>query len=167
MKTLFAAVAFAALSPGAYPAEFQVLKVCEDQRAIRTSDGADAGHVEYVILEPTRGALVAGIVTGGVVGTRLVAVPATSMEFVHGNEILLPHIQRERLLNAPVIERASLVTRKMLRSEVVERSYTHFGATFAPAAAPVRPPVSKAAAETPAVPKTAPESPKTTRKSRR
>jgi hypothetical protein len=146
MNNPFAILALAALSSVAYPADFSVFKVCDDKHTIRTSDGADAGHIEYLVLEPDGRSVVAAIVTGGVSGTRLVSLPATSMELQSPSELRLPQIQRERLLSAPVIERASLLQSKLLRSDIVERCYTHFGAAFNPAVAPVQAPAVPAKA---------------------
>lgn len=131
MKILLVAFAILVVVPiPGRAAEFEVFKVCDDPRAFRTADGADAGHAEYVVLEASGQGVVAAILTGGVLGTRLVSVPATAMSHGRENEVTLRDIRRERLINAPVIERASLLRSTRMRSEIIESSYTHFGALF-------------------------------------
>jgi hypothetical protein len=112
--------------PSAFSAEYSVFRVCEDQHVIRTADGAEAGHVEYVVIEPESRQIVSTVITGGVTGARLVAVPFTSMHFQGGREVTLTEINRERLVSAPVIERTQLTVNAPIQPALVERSFTHF-----------------------------------------
>jgi len=125
MKTILSILA-AAITPAAFAADYSVFRVCEDQHVIRTSDGAEAGHVEYIVVDPGSGEVVSTVVTGGVVGPRFVAVPFSSMEFSAGNEIALTQITRERLVSAPVIERTQ-ITRNVIQPTTIDRTYNYFG----------------------------------------
>jgi len=107
--------------------EYSVFKVCEDQHVIRTSDGAEAGRVEYIVLDPGQGRIVSTIVSGGAIGEKLVAVPYSSMRFGAQREVVLTEITRERLVSAPVIERNQINVSVRFEPALVERSYTHFG----------------------------------------
>lgn len=106
---------------------YTVFKVCEDQHVIRTSDGAEAGHVEYIVFDPAEQRIVSSIVSGGSVGEKFVAVPFSSMRFGPEREVVLTEITRERLVSAPVIERTQITTTARFEPTVVERSFTHFG----------------------------------------
>src|SRR4051812_30050684 len=92
--------------------EYSVFRVCQDERVIHTSDGAEAGRVEYVVVDPSQGRLVSTIISGGGGGggERLVAVPFSSMRFEPNHGIVLTEITRERLASAPVIERTQITT---------------------------------------------------------
>ena len=116
----------AALSSAAPAADYSVFRVCQDKRVIRTSDGAEGGHVEYIVVEPSSHRVVSTVVTGGVVGERLVAVPFSSVSFASEGEITLNEITRERLISAPVIERTQINT-TVIQPTIIERTYTHFG----------------------------------------
>jgi len=126
MKKLFTLCAIAAIAPVAWSAEYSVFRVCEDQHVIRTADGAEAGHVEYIVLESSSRRIVSTLVTGGTVGSKLVAVPFSSMRFAGEKEITLTEINRERLVSAPAIE-SSQVTTWVREPAAVERTFTHFG----------------------------------------
>ena len=90
MKKILATIIAAACAPLAYSAtEYSVFRVCEDQHVIKTSDGAEAGRVEYLVLEPSSRRVVSTIVTGGIVGDKFVAVPFSSMRFSGGSDIVL------------------------------------------------------------------------------
>src|ERR1700761_1222292 len=84
-------------------ADYSIFRVCQDQRVIHTSDGAEAGHVEYIVVDPANRQVVSTVVSGGVIGERLVSIPYTSMRFDNEREITLTEINRERLVSAPVI----------------------------------------------------------------
>ncbi|MDB6138620.1 MAG: hypothetical protein JWO94_1692, partial [Verrucomicrobiaceae bacterium] len=87
--TFFTALA---LSPAAFADDYATFHVCQDQRIIHTSDGAEAGHVEYIIVDPSSNRIVSSVVTGGVVVEKFVAVPFESMRFNAENEIMLYEI---------------------------------------------------------------------------
>src|SRR4051794_18447403 len=125
--TTIASVALAIPSIALAETNYSVFKVCEDKHVIRTSDGQEAGHVEYIVVDPGAQRIVSTVVTGGVEGERLVAIPYSSMRFGTGEEVTLTEINRERLVSAPVIERTQLTTTTRLEPSVFERSYTHFG----------------------------------------
>lgn len=127
MKTTLIALALSALTSAAWSADYSVFRICEDQRVVRTSDGVDAGHVQYIVIEPTSHRIVSTIVSGGAVGERLVPVPIESVTFQGTNEVVLTQITRERLVSAPVIERAQLSSTTIIQPTIVERSFTHFG----------------------------------------
>ena len=103
-----------------------MFRVCEDQHVIRTSDGAEAGHVEYIVVEPGSRQIVSTVITGGVTGTRLVAVPFASLRFQGEREVTLTEINRERLVSAPVIEKTQITRTTRFEPALVERSFTHF-----------------------------------------
>jgi len=107
--------------------DYSVFRVCEDQHIIRTSDGAEAGHVEYIVIDPGQGRIVSSIVSGGTLGEKFVAVPYSSMRFGADREVVLTEITRERLVAAPVIERTKISATVRFDPVLVERSYTHFG----------------------------------------
>jgi sporulation protein YlmC with PRC-barrel domain len=94
---------------------------------IKTSDGAEAGRVEYIVLEPSSQRVVSTIVTGGVVGSKFVAVPFSSMQFTNDREIALTEITRERIISAPVIERTQITSRNVIEPTFIERTYNHYG----------------------------------------
>lgn len=130
MKPLLTTIAITAFAAAAFSADYSVFKVCEDQHVIRTSDGAEAGHIEYIVLEPSSHRVVTTIVSGGVVGDRLIPVPADSLTYSGSREVTLTQITRERLVSAPVIERTQITTTAAFQPALIERSYTHFGARF-------------------------------------
>jgi len=55
-------------SPAVFAESYSVFRVCEDQHVLRTSDGAEAGHVEYIVVEPSQQRIVSTVITGGVIG---------------------------------------------------------------------------------------------------
>jgi len=136
MKTLLILL-LAAASP-ALAAHYSVFRVCEDKHVLRTSDGAEAGHVAYIVVEPASHRVVTTVVTGGVVGERLVALPVEVFTYEGDREITLREITRERLVSAPVIERSEISTTTVVQPTIFERSYTHFGMRFDPAASTTR-----------------------------
>jgi hypothetical protein len=130
MKTSLSIIALGALlsfaSPqAAHGAEFTVLRVCEDNLVLHTSDRADAGRISHVVIDTGSRAIVSVLVTGGVIAERTVAVPFTSVQFGPAREVTLVEIDRQRLVSAPVIERSSIATTSF-ESSWVERSRTHF-----------------------------------------
>lgn len=127
MKPFLPLALTAALSLAAQAADYTVFRVCEDKHVIRTSDGAEAGRVEYIVLEPTSHRVISTVITGGVLGERLIAVPVESFQMTE-REITLTQIDRTRLIAAPVIERTALTTTAFVQPAVIERSFTHFGA---------------------------------------
>jgi len=108
-------------------AELSVFRVCQDQRVIRTSDGAEAGRVEYIVVDPSDQHVVSTVISGGVVGERLIAVPYTSLRFSGDREITLNEITRERLVSAPVIERTQ-INASVIEPSIIQRTTTHFSA---------------------------------------
>jgi hypothetical protein len=127
MKAFLTIAAVATFALGAQAVEYSVFRVCEDQHVIRTSDGAEAGRVEYIVVEPSSHRVISTVITGGVVGTRLVALPISSLQFGAAREITLTQIDRARLVSAPVIEKTQIST-TVVQPALIERSYTHFGA---------------------------------------
>jgi hypothetical protein len=127
MNRTFLTILWAAFAPVAFSAEYSVFRVCEDKHVLRTSDGADAGHVEYIVLEPSSQRIVSTIVTGGVVGAKFVAVPFSSMQFTSEREVSLTQITRERIVSAPVIERTQLTSQTVIEPALIERTNNHYG----------------------------------------
>jgi hypothetical protein len=127
MKRTILTILCAVVAPAAFAAEYSVFRVCEDRHVLRTSDGADAGHVEYIILEPSSQRIVSTVVTGGVVGAKFVAVPFNSMQFTGDRDVSLTQITRERIVSAPVIERTQLTSRTVIEPTLIERTNNHFG----------------------------------------
>jgi len=130
MKTIPTILAVLALSPAAIADDYTLFRVCQDQHLIRTSDGAEVGHVEYIVVEPASHRIISSIVTGGDVGDRFVAVPFESMTFGPDREIMLPEITRERIISAPVIERSQIATSMRIQSSLLDRTSEHFGVRF-------------------------------------
>lgn len=128
MKILLSLAILSALSLTASAVEYSVFRVCEDQHVIRTSDGAEAGRVEYIVVEPSSHRVISTVITGGVIGERLVALPIDSLQFSE-RQITLTQIDRTRLVSAPVIEKTQLST-TVVQPTLIERSYTHFGASL-------------------------------------
>ncbi len=129
MKTPLILLGAIALAPVAFAVEYTVFHVVDDTHIIRTSDGKEAGHVEYLIVDPETQRIVSTIVSGGAVGEKFVAVPYQSMHFGTGREVTLTEITRERLISAPVIERRTLTT-NVIEPAVFQRASQHFGVRF-------------------------------------
>src|SRR5215207_7054741 len=105
MKRILSSLALLGLAaPAVFGASLTTFRVCEEKRILKTSDGADAGRVEYIVVDPAEQRVVSAIVTGGVIGQRFVTVPFSTVEYSGGNEIVLQRIDRQRLVSAPVIE---------------------------------------------------------------
>ena len=85
--------------------DYNVLKICQSEYTLKTEDGAEAGRIEYVVVDPDGGRIVSAVLSGGVLADRFVAVPFTAVHLGPSHEVTLTHIDRERLMSAPVIER--------------------------------------------------------------
>lgn len=107
--------------------DLSVFRVCQDQRVLHTSDGADAGHIEYIVMDPGSDRIVSAVVTGGVIADRHVAIPIEAMRFGADREITFTNITRETIVSAPVVETSTFSTAAVIHPEVIERTYTHFG----------------------------------------
>jgi hypothetical protein len=128
MKQILPFLAAFAVAPLSIAAEYSVFRVCEDKHVIKTSDGAEAGRVEYIVIEPSSRRIVSTMVTGGVVGSKLVAVPFETMQFGADHQVTLTEVTRERLVSAPIIERTEITRTSVIQPTVIERTYNHFGA---------------------------------------
>ena len=126
-RILLTSIAAAGLAAPTLLADYTVFRVCEDQHVIKTSDGAEAGRVEYIVVDPAQQRIVSAVLTGGVVSDRFVAVPFSTIQMGSGRDITLTNITRERLVAAPVIERTRLTSTTVIEPSYFERSYTHFG----------------------------------------
>jgi hypothetical protein len=111
----------------AQAAEYTVFKVCEDQRVLKTSDGADAGHVDYIVVDPGSHQVISTVITGGVLAERHVAIPISSLTFGADRTVTIREITRERIVAAPVIETTRWRESYVVEPSIIERSYTHFG----------------------------------------
>ncbi|MDB6117107.1 MAG: hypothetical protein JWO08_888 [Verrucomicrobiaceae bacterium] len=129
MKPILTLLSVIALAAVAKAQDYTVFHVCRDQHVIHTSDGADAGHVEYVVFDPGSHRIVSTVVTGGVVGEKYVAVPFESMTFNAEREIMLSSITREKFVSAPVIEKTR-ITSTTIQPTVFEQTSQHFGVRF-------------------------------------
>ncbi len=133
MKTYLAIIAATSLAiPWSHGQEvidgYSVLKVCQEDLVLHTSDGSEGGRIGYVVVDPGSQRIVSALVTGGALAERVVAVPFTSMRFKSAREVTLIDIDRQRLISAPVIERSVLTsTTTRFEPSFIERSYTHFG----------------------------------------
>ncbi len=130
MKTILVSSIAATLICAAsqsYSADYSVFKICQDQHVIHTSDGADAGHIEYIVVDPEQHQIVSTIVGGGVLGARTVFVPYEDVTYSEGNTIVLNQITRERLVSAPVFEHTRIVAGGRLDTSYVQQSFTYFG----------------------------------------
>jgi len=127
-KFTLAAAALAGLSYSAVAADsYSVFHVCEDQHILRTSDGADAGHLEYIVVEPGQQRIVSTVITGGVVGTRHVSIPYSEFQVTGEREIVLRQITRERIVGAPIVEVDRFRTNSVIEPSYFEKSSTYFG----------------------------------------
>jgi len=84
MKTLLPFIALAitaSLASAQNSSGLTVLKVCQDDLVLHTSDGADAGHVSYIVMDPESRMVDSVLVSGGVLAERTVAVPFDSVRF--------------------------------------------------------------------------------------
>src|SRR6187397_791114 len=127
MKIFFSLLIASCLASAVARADgLTVLKVCQDDLVLHTSDGADGGHISYVVLDPSTQAISSVLVSGGVLAERVVAVPFSSVRFGGGHDVRLVEIDQQRLISAPVIER-SVLTSSTFDTSVIERSRTHFG----------------------------------------
>ncbi|RYD76083.1 MAG: PRC-barrel domain containing protein [Verrucomicrobiaceae bacterium] len=73
---LLTTIAAAGLCIPAAVADYTVFRVCEEERVIKTSDGADAGRVEYIVVDPSQQRVVSAVISGGVISNKHVAVQA-------------------------------------------------------------------------------------------
>ena len=136
IKCLLAGVipGFFALGPATVRSEtiveessgYRIMRVCEDSLVLHTSDGAEAGHISYMVFDPRGQRVVSFIASGGFLAERLVPVPVDSIRFGSNRQITLVDINRDQLINAPVIERTSITNVNVVESTVFERSTTHF-----------------------------------------
>ena len=106
--------------------QFSVFKICEDKHVIKTSDGQDCGHIEYIVADPAQQRIVTAVVSGGILSDRLVAVPYEEFRYGTGADITV-NVDRQRLVSAPVIERQTLVSGGFIEPTVVQRSVSYFG----------------------------------------
>jgi hypothetical protein len=129
MKNILLSIAAASViaASSASAAELTVFRICEDQHVLRTSDGAEAGRVEYIVVEPSSFRVVSAVVHGGVIGEKSVNVPISVFRFGGNREITLTNITRERLVSAPVFETTRLSASVTIEPTVVEQTFTHFG----------------------------------------
>src|SRR6478736_3253427 len=102
MKKLFVIFAAATLllAPRAKAqdsSEYRVLKICESDYALHTSDGADAGRIEYIVVDPAQSEIVSAIVTGGIVSNRYVTLPFSAFRLGSSHDVVLTEIDRVRL----------------------------------------------------------------------
>jgi hypothetical protein len=128
ISTLFVCGASALLAlsmSSAAAAELISVKVCQDDLLLRTSDGAEAGRITYVVMDPSNQTVVSALISGGVLAERVVAVPFTSVRLGSGREVTLVDIDQQRLIAAPVIER-SAISSHTFDASIIERSRTHF-----------------------------------------
>ena len=105
-----------------------VLHVYKDQHIIHTADGADAGHLEYVLIDPNSDQLVSVVITGGVLNDRYVPVPIADFRFGADAEVTLTSIDREHLVDAPVIDTTRFTSTTFVEPTIIENTYQHFGA---------------------------------------
>jgi hypothetical protein len=107
--------------------DYRVLKICESDYALHTSDGADAGRIEYIVIDPQEDEIVSAIVTGGIEANRFVTLPFSVFHLGTSHDVVLREVDRAHLESAPVIERSRITTSAAFDRGLVERSYTHFG----------------------------------------
>ena len=123
----FAALALAGLGFTAVAADsYSVFRICEDQHILKTSDGADAGHIEYIVVDPAQQRIVSSVITGGVVGTRHVSIPYSEFQTTGERDIVLHSVTRERIVAAPVIEVERFRTNPVIDRTVFEKSSSYF-----------------------------------------
>jgi sporulation protein YlmC with PRC-barrel domain len=128
-RTLLLLVALGLAAPWCARAQssYTVFRVCQDQRVIHTSDGAEVGHVQYIVVDPGQQRIVSTVVSGGVLGDRYVAVPYEDIQMQDDNNIVLTNIDRERIASAPALEVNRFTSRSVIEPSVVEPSVTYFG----------------------------------------
>lgn len=123
---LAAALAFTCVRAAEVDGDYTVLKVCQEDVVLHTSDNAEAGHIAYVVIEPRSERIVSVLVSGGVLAERVVAVPIAAVRFRGPRDITLVNVDRERLMSAPVIERERVTTTSRFEPALIERARTHF-----------------------------------------
>jgi len=126
LKASIAAVAIC-VATQSYAEEYSVFKICQDEHVIHTSDGADAGHIEYIVIDPADRHIVSTVVGGGVLGERQVSIPYESVTYSEGNAIVLNQVTRERLVAAPVFEHTKFVHGGRLDNTYVQQSVSYWG----------------------------------------
>jgi len=128
-----AAMVLAGLSYSARAANsYTVFRVCEDQHILKTSDGADCGHIEYIVTDPGEQRIVSTVITGGVIGTHHVCVPFSEFQASGERDFLLRGVTRERIIAAPPIEVDRLRASFSVEPSFIERSSTYFSANVSP-----------------------------------
>jgi sporulation protein YlmC with PRC-barrel domain len=126
-KQIIAIAAIAVLSSASVFADsYSVFRVCEDKHVIRTSDGEEAGHVEYIVVDPGQQRIVSTVVTGGVIGSKHIALPFSAVQVRGEREIVLTEITRERIVSAPTIEVSRFSSTSVIEPSFIERSTSHF-----------------------------------------
>ena len=75
--------------------------MCEERRVLRTTHGAEAGRIEFLVIDPAKQRVVLSVITGGTIGEKHVGVPFSALNMAAENEITLANVTRERLLAAP------------------------------------------------------------------
>jgi hypothetical protein len=78
--------------------DYSILKICQSEYTLKTEDGADAGRIEYVVVDPAGGRIVSAVLSGGVLADRFVAVPFTEVHLGQSHEVVLTRINREHLV---------------------------------------------------------------------
>ena len=126
MKAHFITLLAVALAPAAFAEEYSAFRISRDQHMVRTSDGAEAGRVEYLIVDPASHRVMSTVITGGVVGNKLVAVPFETVEVGGSGVITLTAIDRAKLAAAPELEKSQFAT-SSVDSSILDRMTKHFG----------------------------------------
>lgn len=132
MKTILCSLILATipLSVSVHAADLSVYRICEDKHVIHTSDGADGGHVEYIMVDPDNQQIVSAIVTGGVVGEKHITLPYSSFRYSGDGRIELTDIDRERFVGAPTVEVSRFSTSLVVAPTIVESSRTYWGSAW-------------------------------------
>ena len=115
------------VAASSYAAEYSVFKVCNDRHVITTSDGEQAGHIEYIVVDPESHAVVSTVIGGGFLGDRFVSVPADDFSYENGDAIVLHNVTRERLVSAPVFERDRIVEGGRIDPTYFGQSFGYWG----------------------------------------
>jgi hypothetical protein len=127
MKRILIATIVMGLTATLHADSYSVFRVCQDQHVIHTSDGAEAGRVEYIVVDPAQQRIVSTVITGGVIGERHIAVPYSDIEINGEHDIVLTNIDRERIVAAPEIEVSRFASSSVVEPAIVDRSVTYFG----------------------------------------
>lgn len=118
---------------------YALFKVEDANMKIRSSDGSEAGEIQYLVIDPTTQRVVSVLVSGGMLKEKLVALPFASLPSTWGKEMTLTTIDKERFQNAPSIDRAALKNTQTISRDQIDRGTAHFGGAVSRSGSGIQP----------------------------